>query len=119
METCAEISKMLSQAVEKICKGTDTADAFIDFMEGFVDAEEFLDYFMATWYPRIGNFLLATWTLTQNISQTLFSALVKMILLHPHRTVLTRYVDACSENSSSCQPRDLCSDGVLSQAVEA
>ncbi|XP_042007545.1 uncharacterized protein LOC121756144 [Salvia splendens] len=57
MQTCAEISKMLSQAVDKICKGTDTANAFIDFMEGFVDAEEFLDYFMATWYPRIG-----TWT---------------------------------------------------------
>lgn len=58
METCAEISKMLSHAVDKICKGTDTANAFIDFMDGFVDAEEFMDYFMATWNPRIGNFLL-------------------------------------------------------------
>ncbi|XP_057787414.1 uncharacterized protein LOC131004706 [Salvia miltiorrhiza] len=57
METCAEISKKLGQAVNKICKGTDTANAFKDFMEGFVDAEEFMDYFKATWYPRIG-----TWT---------------------------------------------------------
>lgn len=56
-ETCAEISKKLGQAVNNICSGTDTPNAFKDFMEGFVDAEEFMDYFKATWYPRIGDFL--------------------------------------------------------------
>lgn len=55
METRAEMSKKLGQAVHKICKGTDSANAFEDFMEDSVEAEEFMDYFKATWYPRMGN----------------------------------------------------------------
>lgn len=57
METCAEVSKELGQAVNKICKGTDTANAFKDFTEDSVEAEEFAEYFKATWYPRMGNSL--------------------------------------------------------------
>lgn len=44
--------------VNKICKEPDTANAFEDFIEDCVDAEEFMDYFKATWYPRIGTLLL-------------------------------------------------------------
>lgn len=56
MGMCAEMLKILGQAVNKICKGTDTDDAFKGFMEDSVDAEEFMDYFKATWYPKIGNY---------------------------------------------------------------
>lgn len=55
METRAEMSKKLGLAVNKICKGTGIANAFEDLMEDSVEAEEFVDYFMATWYPRMGN----------------------------------------------------------------
>lgn len=58
MEMRAKVSKKLGQAVNKICKGPDTANAFEDFMEETVDAEEFMDYFKAIWYPRIGSFFL-------------------------------------------------------------
>lgn len=55
MEMRTEIAKKLGQAVNKICKGTDTANVFKAFMEDFVDAAEFMDYFKALWYPRLGN----------------------------------------------------------------
>ncbi|XP_073122344.1 uncharacterized protein [Henckelia pumila] len=54
MEISAEIAKELGQAVDKICKGTGTANVFEAFMEDFVDAAEFMDYFKALWYPRLG-----------------------------------------------------------------
>ncbi|KAL8541304.1 hypothetical protein ACS0TY_002525 [Phlomoides rotata] len=54
MKMCAEVSKKLGNVVNKICKGPDTANVFEDFIEDCVDAEEFMDYFKATWYPRIG-----------------------------------------------------------------
>lgn len=59
----AEMLKTLGQAVNKICKGTDTDDAFKGFMEDSVAAEEFMDYFKATWYPRIGMWAHALKTL--------------------------------------------------------
>lgn len=54
METCAAIAKWLGQAVHHICKGDGTAVLFEEFMEDFVDAADFMDYFKATWYPRLG-----------------------------------------------------------------
>ncbi|XP_073308066.1 uncharacterized protein [Primulina huaijiensis] len=54
MEMRAEIAKELGQAVNKISKGTGTANVFEAFMEDFVDAAEFMDYFKALWYPRLG-----------------------------------------------------------------
>lgn len=56
LETCAVIAKRLGQAVERICKGDGTADLFEEFMENFVDAADFLDYFKAIWNPRLGEF---------------------------------------------------------------
>ncbi|KAL2254689.1 UNVERIFIED_CONTAM: hypothetical protein Sindi_0263600 [Sesamum indicum] len=63
MEMRAEIAKQLGEAVNKICKGPGTANAFEDFMQNFVDAAEFMDYFKAIWYPRIGMWARALKTL--------------------------------------------------------
>ncbi|KAM7494709.1 hypothetical protein LguiB_029318 [Lonicera macranthoides] len=53
-ETRAQISRRLGQSVYNICSGSGTLDLFDDFMEDFVDASDFIDYFKAVWYPRIG-----------------------------------------------------------------
>lgn len=58
MEMCAEVSKKLGCVVNTICKKPDTANVFEDFIEDCVDGEEFMDYFKATWYPRIGIFII-------------------------------------------------------------
>lgn len=50
----AAISRRLHQAVDNICREQGTDGLFVDFMEDFVDASDFVDYFKATWYPRIG-----------------------------------------------------------------
>lgn len=50
----AEILKRLGQAVDGICRGHGTVDSFDEFMEDFMDASDFMDYFKAVWYPRIG-----------------------------------------------------------------
>ncbi|KAK4338211.1 hypothetical protein RND71_042698 [Anisodus tanguticus] len=63
LETCAAIAKKLGQAVHHICKGDGTADLFEECMEDFVDAAYFLDYFKATWYPRLGLWTSALRTL--------------------------------------------------------
>ncbi|KAJ8526736.1 hypothetical protein K7X08_029213 [Anisodus acutangulus] len=63
LETCAAIAKRLGQAVHHICKGDGTADLFEEFMEDFVDAADFLDYFKATWYLRLGLWTSALRTL--------------------------------------------------------
>ncbi|CAK9146206.1 unnamed protein product [Ilex paraguariensis] len=63
IEMRAEISKRLCQAVHNICKGFGAADLFEDFMEDFVDASDFMDYFKAIWFPRIGMWTMALKTL--------------------------------------------------------
>ncbi|KAF3645870.1 Zinc ion binding protein isoform 2 [Capsicum annuum] len=63
LETCAAIAKRLGQAVHRICKGDGTADLFEEFMEDFVDVADFLDYFKAIWYPRLGLWTSALRTL--------------------------------------------------------
>ncbi|XP_020243005.1 uncharacterized protein LOC109821233 [Asparagus officinalis] len=63
MEKCpeteirAEMSRRLGEIVTRICKGKGDIVSFESFMEDFVDCSDFLDYFKAVWYPRIG-----TWT---------------------------------------------------------
>ncbi|KAJ4964988.1 hypothetical protein NE237_016837 [Protea cynaroides] len=59
MEICSEISRRLGEAVYSICKGDGDMDLFESFMEDFIDCSDFLDYFRAIWFPRIG-----TWTTT-------------------------------------------------------
>ncbi|KAJ0096007.1 hypothetical protein Patl1_15456 [Pistacia atlantica] len=62
-EMRAEILKRLGQAVDGICKGHGTVDAFEYCMEDFMDASDFMDYFKAVWYPRIGTWITALKTL--------------------------------------------------------
>ncbi|CAI9781905.1 unnamed protein product [Fraxinus pennsylvanica] len=53
MEVRAEIAKRLGPSVNKICKGSGSANMFKDVIEDFADATDFMDYFKANWYPRL------------------------------------------------------------------
>ena len=53
-----EMSRRLGLAVDDICRGCGNVDMFEKFMEDFVDCLDFMDYFKAIWYPRIGWLLL-------------------------------------------------------------
>ena len=57
-DTRVEISRRLGLAVDDICRGCGNVDMFEKFMEDFVDCLDFMDYFKAIWYPRIGWLLL-------------------------------------------------------------
>lgn len=59
METRAEIAKRLSQAVNQICKGPGDFNAIEDILTDFVDVADFMDYFKATWYPKLGLWIKA------------------------------------------------------------
>ncbi|XP_010269623.1 PREDICTED: uncharacterized protein LOC104606193 [Nelumbo nucifera] len=59
----AEISRRLGEAVYAICKGNGNVDLFEDFMGDFLDCLDFLDYFRAIWFPRIGLWTTALKTL--------------------------------------------------------
>ncbi|KAM7261249.1 hypothetical protein ACFE04_026724 [Oxalis oulophora] len=52
-ELRVEIGRRLGLAVDMICIGHRNMDVFEDIMEDFVDASDFMDYFRATWYPKI------------------------------------------------------------------
>ncbi|KAB1225218.1 hypothetical protein CJ030_MR1G025749 [Morella rubra] len=54
-----EISRRLGQAVDNICRGLGTVGLFEDLLEDLVDESEFMDYFKAIWYPRIGSWTAA------------------------------------------------------------
>lgn len=54
MQTRANLSKALGQIVKDISKGCGTVELFDSFMEDFVECKDFMDYFKAIWYPRIG-----------------------------------------------------------------
>ncbi|OIW19857.1 hypothetical protein TanjilG_27223 [Lupinus angustifolius] len=49
-----KISKRLGWIVDNICRHQGTVSLFDDFIEDFIDETDFMDYFKATWYPRIG-----------------------------------------------------------------
>ena len=49
-----EISRRLEQAVDNICRGQGTVNLFEDLLQDFIDESDFMDYFKAIWYPRIG-----------------------------------------------------------------
>lgn len=60
MEKCSqtemrvEMSRRLGEAVSNISRGNGDMDLFETFMEDYVDCSDFLDYFKAIWFPRIG-----------------------------------------------------------------
>lgn len=53
-EMRVQMLRRLGEAVDGICRGHGTNDLFEVFMEDFVDGSDFVDYFKAVWYPRIG-----------------------------------------------------------------
>lgn len=59
----AEIFRCLGVAVDDICKGHGTIALFENCMEDFMDGSDFMDYFKAVWYPRIGAWITALKTL--------------------------------------------------------
>ncbi|CBI29086.3 unnamed protein product, partial [Vitis vinifera] len=63
IEMRAEISRQLGQAVSKVCRGHATVGVFEDIMEDLVDSSDFMDYFKAIWYPRMGVWISALQTL--------------------------------------------------------
>ncbi|KAB2612008.1 hypothetical protein D8674_020040 [Pyrus ussuriensis x Pyrus communis] len=52
-EMRATTSRRLHQAVDNICQQRGSKRLFEDFIEDFFDESDFVDYFKATWYPRI------------------------------------------------------------------
>lgn len=58
-----EIFKRLGKAVNDICRRHGDVDLFEDFMQDFIDASDFIDYFKAVWYPRLGIWATALKTL--------------------------------------------------------
>ncbi|KAL5550080.1 hypothetical protein UlMin_000256 [Ulmus minor] len=58
-----EISRRIGQIVDNICQGQGDMGLFDNFLEDFVDESDFMDYFKATWYPRLGNWIVALQTL--------------------------------------------------------
>ncbi|XP_062107476.1 uncharacterized protein LOC133818559 [Humulus lupulus] len=58
-----EMSRRLGQIVDVICQGQGTVGLFEDLMQDFVDEADFMDYFKATWYPRLGKWIIALQTL--------------------------------------------------------
>lgn len=54
IEMRAEIFRRLGMVVDDICKGNGNVVLFEDCMQDFMDGSDFMDYFKAVWYPRIG-----------------------------------------------------------------
>ncbi|KAK9923327.1 hypothetical protein M0R45_031752 [Rubus argutus] len=69
-EMRAAMSRRLHQAVDNICRERGTDGLFVDFMEDFADASDFVDYFKATWYPRIGKWTTALQSLPLTSQET-------------------------------------------------
>ncbi|KAJ4707217.1 Zinc finger, SWIM-type [Melia azedarach] len=63
IEMRAEIFRRLGMVVDDICKGNGNVVLFEDCMQDFMDGSDFMDYFKAVWYPRIGSWITALKTL--------------------------------------------------------
>lgn len=58
-----KISRRLGWIVDNICRHQGSMSLFEEFMEDFIDESKFMDYFKATWHPRIGTWINALQTL--------------------------------------------------------
>ncbi|GJY06142.1 hypothetical protein Tco_0373196 [Tanacetum coccineum] len=63
LKTRANLSKALGEIVKDISRGCGTVESFDSFMEDFVECKDFMDYFKAIWYPRIGSWITALKTM--------------------------------------------------------
>ncbi|KAL5726857.1 hypothetical protein ACHQM5_000105 [Ranunculus cassubicifolius] len=59
IEMRSEMLGRLGKAVYNICEGNGDVALFENFMEDFVDCPDFVDYFRAVWFPRIGMWVAA------------------------------------------------------------
>ncbi|XP_068650431.1 uncharacterized protein [Aristolochia californica] len=95
-EMCVEMSRHLGKAINNICRENGDADLFENFMEDFVDCTDFMDYFQATWLPRIGSWIKALKTLPLASQET--SAALEFYHHQLNRRLL-------NEKDSSVYPR--------------
>ncbi|RDY11502.1 hypothetical protein CR513_03816, partial [Mucuna pruriens] len=58
-----KISRRLGWIVDNICRLQGNMSLFEAFIEDFIDESTFMDYFKATWHPRIGAWINALQTL--------------------------------------------------------
>ncbi|CAM8901784.1 unnamed protein product [Rhodiola kirilowii] len=49
-----KVFEQFGQAVQSLCRGQGNMDLFKAVMDDFDHASDFMDYFKATWYPRLG-----------------------------------------------------------------
>jgi len=54
IEKQAEILRQLGQAVDRVCQGDENVDSFEQLIKHQIDDPDFIDYFKATWCPRLG-----------------------------------------------------------------
>ncbi|KAM1061224.1 hypothetical protein FF1_025736 [Malus domestica] len=92
------MSRRLHQAVDNISQQRGTKRLFEDFIEDFLDESDFMDYFKATWHPRIGMWISAL----QNLplaSQEIYAAMefyhnqLKLRLLNEKKPSMYKRVD--------------------------
>ncbi|XP_065859208.1 uncharacterized protein [Euphorbia lathyris] len=53
-EMRVQMFRQLGEVVDDICRGHGNVNLFEVFMEDYVDSSDFMDYFKAVWYPRLG-----------------------------------------------------------------
>nr|GEX66177.1 zinc ion binding protein [Tanacetum cinerariifolium] len=63
MRTRANLSKALGQIVKDISQGRGTVESYDSLMEDFVECKDFMDYFKAIWYLRLGSWITALKTM--------------------------------------------------------
>ncbi|CAN6180718.1 unnamed protein product [Urochloa humidicola] len=54
IEKRSAMAKFLGDAISSICRGSGDVELFEAFLQDFVDCAQFLDYFKALWFPRLG-----------------------------------------------------------------
>ncbi|XP_072955921.1 uncharacterized protein [Typha angustifolia] len=92
------MARQLGLAVSNICRGSGDLELFEAFLEDFVDCSDFLDYFKAVWFPRIGAWISALKALpfaSAEVSAAIesYHHLLKLRLLNENDTSLYQRAD--------------------------
>lgn len=54
LEMRVAISRQLGELTDTFCRGDGTVSSFEGFMDDFIEANEFMEYIKAAWYPKLG-----------------------------------------------------------------
>ncbi|KAB2612003.1 hypothetical protein D8674_020035, partial [Pyrus ussuriensis x Pyrus communis] len=97
-EMRATMSRRLHQAVDHICHQRGAERLFEDFIEDFLDESDFMNYFKATWYPRIGMWISALQNLPLASQETsaameFYHSQLKLRLLNEKKPTVYKRVD--------------------------